>query len=183
MIRVIRGQQVMLDSDLAMLYGVKTSALNQAVKRNIGRFPDDFMFQLTKSELGLLKSQIAISKSAENQHDKVLISQIVTSKPIERRGGTQTPPFAFTRNGIGSGIVVLNASGCRRGAPAVVDALKRTTAGKCVITYEADGLREISDDRRADIRLDTDIRRMPISERSIIIVVLYFSNMQKGPVS
>ena len=101
MIRVIRGQQVMLDSDLAMLYGVKTSALNQAVKRNIGRFPDDFMFQLTKSELGLLKSQIAISKSAENQHDKVLISQIVTSKPIERRGGTQKPPFAFTRNGIG----------------------------------------------------------------------------------
>lgn len=101
MIRVIRGQQVMLDFDLAMLYGVKTSALNQAVKRNIGRFPDDFMFQLTKSELGLLKSQIAISKSAENQHDKVLISQIVTSKPIERRGGTQKPPFAFTRNGIG----------------------------------------------------------------------------------
>lgn len=101
MIRVIRGQQVMLDSDLAMLYGVKTSALNQAVKRNIGRFPDDFMFQLTKSELGLLKSQIAISKSAENQHDIVLISQIVTSKPIERRGGTQKPPFAFTRNGIG----------------------------------------------------------------------------------
>ena len=86
MIRVIRGQQVMLDSDLAMLYGVKTSALNQAVKRNIGRFPDDFMFQLTKSELGLLKSQIAISKSAENQHDKVLISQIVTSKSRIARG-------------------------------------------------------------------------------------------------
>ncbi|MBR4730534.1 MAG: ORF6N domain-containing protein [Prevotella sp.] len=101
MIRDIRGQQVMLDSDLAMLYGVKTSALNQAVKRNIGRFPDDFMFQLTKSELGLLKSQIVISKSVESQQDKVLISQIVTSKPIERRGGTQKPPYAFTRNGIG----------------------------------------------------------------------------------
>ena len=83
MIRVIRGQQVMLDSDLAMLYGVETRALNQAVKRNIGRFPDDFMFQLTKSELGLLKSQI------------------VTSKTMERRGGTQKPPYAFTRNGIG----------------------------------------------------------------------------------
>ena len=101
LIRTIRGQQVMLDSDLAMLYGVKTSALNQAVKRNIGRFPDDFMFQLTKSELGLLKSQIATSKLAENQQDKVLISQIVTSKHIERRGGTQKPPYAFTRNGIG----------------------------------------------------------------------------------
>ena len=101
MIRVIRGQQVMLDCDLAMLYGVETRTLNQAVKRNIERFPDDFMFQLTKSELGLLKSQIVTSNSTESQQDKVLISQIVTSKPIERRGGTQKPPYAFTRNGIG----------------------------------------------------------------------------------
>lgn len=83
MIRVIRGQQVMLDFELAMLYGVKTSALNQAVKRNMERFPEDFMFQLTKSDFRILKSQI------------------VTSKPIERRGGTQKPPYAFTRNGIG----------------------------------------------------------------------------------
>ena len=101
MIRVIRGQQVMLDFDLAKLYGVTTGRLNEQVKRNIERFPDDFMFQLTKSELELLKSQIAISKSVENQHDNVLISQIAISKPIERRGGTQKPPYAFTRNGIG----------------------------------------------------------------------------------
>ena len=101
MIRVIRGQQVMLDFDLAKLYGVTTGRLNEQVKRNINRFPEDFMFQLTKDELELLKSQIAISKSVENQHDNVLISQIAISKPIERRGGTQKPPFAFTRNGIG----------------------------------------------------------------------------------
>ena len=101
MIRNIRGQQVMLDFELAMLYGVKTSALNQAVKRNINRFPEDFMFQLTKNELESLKSQIVTSKSVENQKDNVLISQIVTSKPIEKRGGTQKPPYAFTRNGIG----------------------------------------------------------------------------------
>ena len=101
MIRNIRGQQVMLDFELAMLYGVKTSALNQAVKRNINRFPEDFMFQLTKNELESLKSQIVTSKSVENQKDNVLISQIVTSKPIEKRGGTQKPPYAFTLNGIG----------------------------------------------------------------------------------
>lgn len=83
MIRVIRGHQVMLDFDLAKLYGVTTGRLNEQVKRNKNRFPDDFMFQLTKGELELLKSQIA------------------TSKPIERRGGTQKPPHAFTRNGIG----------------------------------------------------------------------------------
>ena len=59
LIRVIRGQKVILDFDLAMLYGVKTKYLNQSVKRNIDRFPDDFMFQLTKIEWNLLRSQIA----------------------------------------------------------------------------------------------------------------------------
>ena len=101
LIRVIRGQQVMLDFDLARLYGVTTSRLNEQVKRNIERFPDDFMFRLTKEELEVLKSQSLTSKSAENQDDNVLISQIATSKHIERRGGTQKPPYAFTRNGVG----------------------------------------------------------------------------------
>ena len=57
----IRGKQVMLDRDLARLYGVETRVLNQAVKRNIKRFPDDFMFQLTKVEIRNLTSQIVIS--------------------------------------------------------------------------------------------------------------------------
>ena len=61
MIRLIRGQQVMLDSDLAFLYGVETRRLNEQVKRNIERFPGDFMFQLTKEEFDFLKSQIAMS--------------------------------------------------------------------------------------------------------------------------
>ena len=59
LIRVIRGQQVMLDRDLAELYGVETRRLNEQVKRNIERFPEDFMFQLTKEECS--KSQIATS--------------------------------------------------------------------------------------------------------------------------
>lgn len=59
LIYVIRGQQVMLDSDLARLYGVETRVLNQAVKRNIERFPEDFMFQLSKEESQNLISQIA----------------------------------------------------------------------------------------------------------------------------
>ena len=79
MIRVIRGQQVMLDFELAMLYGVETKALNQAVKRNINRFPDDFMFQLTKNELESLRSQIVTSNSIERQQDTNWKSQIVTS--------------------------------------------------------------------------------------------------------
>ena len=101
----------MLDSDLAMLYGIETRALNQAVKRNIRRFPDDFMFQVTKEEWNALRSQIVtledlksqnvISNLSENQQEGILISQFVTSKPIERRGGTQKLPHVFTRNGIG----------------------------------------------------------------------------------
>lgn len=61
MVYTIRGQQVMLDRDLALLYGVETRTLNQAVKRNIERFPEDFMFQLNKEEVEILKSQIVIS--------------------------------------------------------------------------------------------------------------------------
>ena len=60
-IHVIRGQQVMIDSDLAVLYGYEVRALNQQVKRNISRFPEDFMFQLTKEEVENLKSQFVTS--------------------------------------------------------------------------------------------------------------------------
>ena len=96
----IRGQRVMLDFDLAEMYGVETRRLNEQVKRNIERFPEDFMFQLTIGEHEILKSQIATSNSSDNQNVAVLISQIATSKPKERRGGTQKRPYAFTENGV-----------------------------------------------------------------------------------
>lgn len=60
---LIRGEKVLLDADLAMLYGVETGALNRAVKRNIGRFPEDFMFQLNSEDWENLKCQIGISSS------------------------------------------------------------------------------------------------------------------------
>ena len=74
LIQVIRGQQVMLDRDLAELYGVETRRLNEQVKRNIERFPEDFMFQLTKEEFENWKSQFAISIPNEN-----MSSQFVTT--------------------------------------------------------------------------------------------------------
>ena len=86
LIHIVRGQKVMLDSDLAMLYGVETRALNQAVKRNLRRFPDDFMFQFTKVEWDSLRSQIvtledlksqnAISNSEDEDINERLTSQI-----------------------------------------------------------------------------------------------------------
>lgn len=78
LIHVIRGQQVMLDSDLARLYGVETRVLNQAVKRNIERFPEDFMFQLTEENSQNLKSHFVISSW----------------------GGNRKAPYAFTENGV-----------------------------------------------------------------------------------
>lgn len=97
LIRTIRGQKVMVDFDLAMLYGVKNKRLNEQVKRNIKRFPDDFMFQLTKEEWIVLRSQIAATKQSENQPNRNLKSQFATSS----WGGTRKLPYAFTRNGIG----------------------------------------------------------------------------------
>lgn len=90
---MIRGQQVMLDSDLAMLYQVETKVLNQAVKRNIARFPEKFRFQLTEIELLNLKSQFVTSSLQED----ALRSQFVTSKG---KGGRRYFPYAFTEQGI-----------------------------------------------------------------------------------
>lgn len=88
----IRGQRVMLDRDLAILYGVETKVLNQSVKRNLERFPSDFMFQLTKEEFLNWKSQFVISNQPFVQTGNNLMSQFVTSS----WGGTRKLPYAFT---------------------------------------------------------------------------------------
>lgn len=95
LIRVIRGQQVMLDSDLAMLYGVETKRLNEQVKRNLNRFPEDFMFQLTKEEANHSRSQIVILNNDELSSR----SQIATLN-TQRGQNIKYLPYAFTRNGI-----------------------------------------------------------------------------------
>lgn len=93
MIYIIRGQKVMLDSDLAELYGVETKRLNEQVKRNLERFPDDFMFECDFKELAILRSQIATSKYE-------------TTWSHKRR----TPPMLFTENGVAMLSTVLNSS-------------------------------------------------------------------------
>jgi hypothetical protein len=86
-IYLVRDKKVMLDEDLAELYGVTTGNLNKAVKRNISRFPDDFMFQLKKEEFDILLFQIGISSW----------------------GGRRTPPYAFTEQGVAMLSGVLNS--------------------------------------------------------------------------
>ena len=87
-IRTIRGQKVILDSDLARIYGVSTKALNQAVKRNLKRFPDDFLLKLSSDELEILRSQIVTSSL---------------------HGGQRYLPYAFTENGAIMAANVLNS--------------------------------------------------------------------------
>ena len=93
----------MLDSDLAQLYGVPTKSLNLAVKRNIFRFPSDFMFQLTKEEIEILTSQMVISKNEMSP----LRFQNETSK--EGRGGRRYLPYAFTEQGVAMLSSILNS--------------------------------------------------------------------------
>ena len=88
----VRGAQVMLDRDLAELYGVPTKALNQAVKRNADRFPDGFMFQLTRGEFDSLRSQFVTSNGATRLPGDSFVPQVV----ISRRGGPRYKPYAFT---------------------------------------------------------------------------------------
>lgn len=89
----VRGVEVMLDRELAQLYGVETKVLNQAVKRNIQRFPERFMFQLSQEEWDSLRSQIVTSNGSD-----LLKSHIVTS--IKGRGGDRYLPYVFTEQGV-----------------------------------------------------------------------------------
>ena len=86
---LLRDQKVLVDRDLADLYGVETRVLNQAVKRNIKRFPDDFMFQMTSEEMNIWKSQIVMSDND--------------------RMGLRKPPFVFTEQGVAMLSSVLNS--------------------------------------------------------------------------
>jgi hypothetical protein len=97
LIFTLRGQRVLLDADLARLYGVAVGALNQAVKRNAERFPGDFAFRLTAVEVENLKSQFVISSSqANDSYDK---NQNSSQLAIGSHGGRRKLPWAFTEHG------------------------------------------------------------------------------------
>jgi ORF6N domain len=100
-ILLIRGEKVMLDTDLAELYGVDTGSLNRAVKRNVGRFPPDFMFQLTPEEAESLRCQIGISN--------------------EGRGGRRFLPHAFTEHGM---LMLANVLNSERAAQTSVQVVR-----------------------------------------------------------
>lgn len=100
-IYAIRGQPVVLDADLAKLFGVETKRLNEQVKRNAARFGDKYVFRLTKKEHESLRSQIATSKS--------------------KRGGRRYPPWAFTEHGVVMAATVLNSETAVEASKLIVD--------------------------------------------------------------
>jgi hypothetical protein len=102
-IYVIRGQKVMLDKDLSELYGVETSRLNRQVRRNINRFPEDFMFQITVEEYDNLICQIGISSSGTKR------SNLISQTAMSSWGGRRHLPYAFTQEGIAMLSSVLNS--------------------------------------------------------------------------
>lgn len=102
---VIRGEKVILDSDLAKLYGIETRRLNEQVRRNIDKFPEDFMFQLTKEEYAVLKSQIATSRAGW--------------------GGRRKLPLVFTEHGSLQAANVLNSQRANKMSVFIVRAFVR----------------------------------------------------------
>ena len=126
----IRGQKVILDRDLAQLYGIETFRFNEAVKRNRKRFPDDFMFQLTASEYADLTSQIAMSKIG--------------------RGGRRTRPYAFTEHGAVMAANILHSDRAVQMSVFVVRAfikLRSTLFASRELRQELDELKRLTNDR------------------------------------
>ena len=150
-IATVRGVQVMLDRDLAELYGVPTKRLNEQVKRNRCRFPENFMFQLTKDEC--LRSQIATSNVEGINVTNGLRSQIATSK----RGGVRYRPYAFTEHGILMLASVLNSEVAMAASVRIMEtfvAMRKALASMAPLLarIEASERRQITDQSKNEER-------------------------------
>ena len=131
---LLRDQKVLLDRDLAELYGVDTRTLNQAVKRNLKRFPDDFMFQMTKEEFEIWRSQIVISKS-----DRI---------------GLRRPPFVFTEQGVAMLSSVLNSD---RAILVNIQIMRVFTKMRALLESHKEVLRKLESIEKKDIEQDEKI--------------------------
>jgi len=131
---VLRGQKVIVDRDLANLYGVETRVLNQAVKRNVKRFPTDFMFQMTPVEMKTWKSQIVISAN-----DKM---------------GLRKPPFVFKEQGVAMLSSVLNSD---RAIVVNIQIMRVFTKLRALLESHAEIIRKLDSIEKKDIEQDEKI--------------------------
>ncbi len=163
-ILTLRGEKVMLDTDLAELYGVATKVLNQAVKRNTDKFPADFMFQLTPQEIAVLKSQIVTSSFGYMR---------TQTKSASGHGGRRKIPFAFTEHGAIMAATVLNSPRAVQMSVFVVRAFVRMRAAFSDTTALARKLAEL--EREVKARLDTH-------DTAIIDILRRFMELLDPPV-
>ena len=151
LIRTIRGQRIILDADLARVYGVPTKQLNQAVKRNLDRFPDDFAFQLANQEVAILRSQIVTSSSY---------------------GGRRYLPLAFTEHGAIMAANVLNSLRAVQMSVFVVRAFVKMREVLAQNRHLAEKLAEL--ERRLTGRLD-------VHEKAIVHVLDEIKKLMEPP--
>jgi len=148
-ILVLRGQRVLLDSDLAALYGVKTLRLNEQVRRNADRFPDDFLLVLTNQELASLRSQFAILKTGRGQHRKY-------------------PPLAFTEHGAVMAATILNSA---RAAAMSVYIVRAFVRMRTMLEGNAQLARKLDALEKSVAVLDADTRRQFKELRAVVFAL------------
>jgi hypothetical protein len=136
-IRIIRGQRVLLDSDLAALYGVPTKVLNQAVRRNTSRFPGDFLLSLTNQDVASLRSQIVTLKTGRGAHRKY-------------------PMLAFTEHGAIMAATILNSD---RAVEMSVYVVRAFVKARELFASNAELARELTALKKSVATLDADTRR------------------------
>ncbi len=161
----IRGERVMLDADLAHMYGVTTKALNQAVKRNLDRFPPDFLSHLTKKEWSGLRSQVVNSKAVG-----VNRSQIVTGSQKHR--SPRTLPYAFTEHGA---IMAANVLNSKRAVYMSVFVVRAFIRMRCMLTDNKELARKLAE-------LEKDLKkRLDIHETAIVGILQRIMDLVDPP--
>jgi hypothetical protein len=161
-ILLVRGQKVLLDADLALIYGVPTKVLNQAVKRNLQRFPDDFAFQLTVAEFAVLRSQFVISslQPIDSNTDTLNRSQIVTGSQKHR--DPRFLPYAFTEHGA---IMAANVLNSRRAVQMSVFVVRAFVKMRSVLTDTRDLAHKLA-------ALEKELKgRLDVHETAIVTVL------------
>jgi hypothetical protein len=143
---VIRGQRVLLDSDLAELYGVKTLRLNEQVRRNADRFPDDFLMRLTNQEVASLRSHFAILKTGRGQHRKY-------------------PPLAFTEHGA---VMVATILSSPRAAAMSVYIVRAFVRLRAMLETNAQLARKLDTLEKSVAVMDADTKRQFKELRAVV---------------
>lgn len=190
---LIRGKQVMVDRDLAELYGVETKRITEAVKRNIERFPEEFRFQLTSEEYEFLRSQFVTSKEKDdflrsqsatlNDEKKILRSQSATSKNREEtRGGRQYLPYVFTEQGVAMLSAVLHSQTAVQVSIRIMNAfvqLRHYVSSQIVKTEDKAELTEIR--RLLLLHIDHCDKKFSDQDKKINRIIQVLNNLIEEP--